>query len=165
MQSQEAADRYIPGPVSAAVQALNTDDDHGFFSVGADGVLRSFAGNGTVLDYHQLDPDQLASFAASQLAAWEASGMPVPASVANLANSASAVDGRLVTDLDQLLDPADRPVRSSAVKERDIDDLAIPAKRQGCVGTPCQSLPDCLVIGCAACFFPGGPPLGVCFFS
>lgn len=92
--------------------------------------------------------------------------MAVPSNVVDLANSSSDIDGRLVTAVDQLLDPADKPAGVSALKSRQVLELLeTPQKRQGCVGSPCQSLFDCQAIGCQACFFPGGPPFGVCFFT
>ncbi|KAK2811092.1 hypothetical protein FQN50_002428 [Emmonsiellopsis sp. PD_5] len=130
----ESPNRYVPGPASAVMQDLDTVED-GFLSVGADGVLRSFAKDATVIDYRQLDPDQVKSFAATQLAAWEASGMAMPSNVLNLADSSSTsgVDGRLVTALDQLLDPVDKPAGVSAVKSREVLELLeTPKKRQNC---------------------------------
>ncbi|KAK2774008.1 hypothetical protein FQN53_003872 [Emmonsiellopsis sp. PD_33] len=131
---RESPNRYVAGSASAVMQDLDTVDD-GYLSVGADGVLRSFAKDATVIDYRQLDPDQVKSFAATQLAAWEASRMAMPSSVLSLADSSSAsgVDGRLVTDLDQLLDPADKPAGVSAVKSREVLELLEkPEKRQNC---------------------------------
>lgn len=154
-------------------------DPKGVLYVASDGVLRSVAADGTVLDYHQLDPDQVESFAAHQLAVWQGSGMEVPESVKQLAKPPYP-DGRLVTDKEQLLHPTDIPnlpnppvankrradgETSPAEKRRQaLEELNSPAKRQpACVGYPCYSLADCIPYGCHACYYPGGPPLGVCF--
>ena len=146
-------------------------ENEGALSVGADGVLRSFAANGTVVDYRQLDPNQMASFANRQLAVWQGQDRDIPDSVVALAN-APAIDGRLVTDLEELLNPTVRPnltakgdanAQSPAVKQREaLDDLKNLEKRQ-CTQNTCFALTDCLVIGCYACFYPAGPPLGICF--
>jgi hypothetical protein len=53
-----AENRYIEGPFSEVVKDLRTDAT-GALSVGPDGVLRSFAGNLEVIDYRQLDPEQV----------------------------------------------------------------------------------------------------------
>ncbi|KAI9170566.1 Lactobacillus up-regulated protein [Paramyrothecium foliicola] len=161
----DTLDHYIPGPVSSVVQSLDLDPN-GVISVDDDGVMRSFSANGTVIDYHQLDPEQLESFAKSQLAAWENIDMDVPESVKALAEGDFA-DGRELLDHDLLHHPAHGPNlagRSKYIKEREVlDELNNFQKR--CVGTGCGSLADCLARGCAACFFPAGPPVGVCFLT
>jgi hypothetical protein len=53
-----APNRYIKGPFPDVVKDLKTDTT-GALSVGPDGVLRSFAGNLQVIDYRQLDPEQV----------------------------------------------------------------------------------------------------------
>ncbi|KAI3318900.1 hypothetical protein HD806DRAFT_526075 [Xylariaceae sp. AK1471] len=79
--------RYLPGPVN-------------------DGVVRSFVLNGTVIDYYQLDPDQVKQFAKKQYSAWTAHGAgDMPASVSELARPPYP-DGRLVVNETQLLFPS-----------------------------------------------------------
>ncbi|KAI1756102.1 hypothetical protein F4782DRAFT_550044 [Xylaria castorea] len=97
--------RYLPGPISNVTQAL-LKDNSGFVSVGDDGVVRSFVPNGTVIDYYQLDPDQVQQFAEKQYSAWAAHGAgDVPASVSELARPPYP-DGRLVVNETQLLFPS-----------------------------------------------------------
>lgn len=166
--SDVSTNRYVPGPFRAVTQELKMDK-YGALNVGPDGVLRSFAPDGTVLDFRQLDPDQVAEFAAKQVAGWEAmADHEVPASVITLANAASAIDGRLVTDLDQLLYPSDKPTfppatHTSRIGTRNVFDTALLEKRACLIGTPCFSLFECNLVDCRACYYPNGPPLGVCF--
>ncbi|KAI0410584.1 hypothetical protein F5X98DRAFT_368706 [Xylaria grammica] len=97
--------RYLPGPVSNVTEAL-LKDNSGFVSVGGDGVVRSFVPNGTVIDYYQLDPDQVKQFAEKQYSAWAAHGAgDMPASVSELAQPPYP-DGRLVLNETQLLFPS-----------------------------------------------------------
>ncbi|KAI0970484.1 hypothetical protein F4678DRAFT_472975 [Xylaria arbuscula] len=97
--------RYLPGPVSNITQAL-LKDNSGFVSVGDDGVVRSFVPNGTVIDYYQLDPDQVKQFAEKQYSAWATHGAgDVPVSVSELARPPYP-DGRLVVNETELLFPS-----------------------------------------------------------
>ncbi|EEH47662.2 uncharacterized protein PADG_03746 [Paracoccidioides brasiliensis Pb18] len=172
--------RYTPGSLARIIETMKLHSQ-GALSVGNDGVLRSFTPNGTVLDYYQLDPDQLSRFAANQLAAWEASGMNVPESVMTLAAAKKGtVDGRLVTDVKMLFEPEERPdiagakagdgdghlIPDSAAKEQRemFEQLKNHPAKRNCVGRPCPNLSACLP-DCMACFFPGGPPFGVCFLT
>ena len=137
----------------------------GYLNVGEDGVLRSFTADGTVVDYYQLDPDQVSTFSKKQLEAWDALEVETPESVIALAGS-EPQDGRLVTDSVQLFQAADNtkttPVKPrEATAKADLD--ALMDKRQECVNVICQSLSDCFAVNCLACFFPGGPPYGICF--
>lgn len=116
--------------------------------------------------------------------------MDMPESVTALAAQAGSiggVDGRLVTDKAALFEPAERAGiarangwggdggdggggdddTASAARERKrgvLEVLRNHYAKRSCVGRPCQSLPDCLP-DCWACFYPGGPPFGVCFLS
>ncbi|KAH8891093.1 hypothetical protein GQ53DRAFT_765236 [Thozetella sp. PMI_491] len=156
--------RYIPGEISIVVKTLETDPE-GVFSVGKDGILRSFGADGHVVDWRQLDPAQFSKFAELQLAGWTASSFDVPDTVTALAESPD-VDGRLVTDLEDILHPADLPNLplpsgghpSPRAAEKEIVDRLL--NRQACLLTPCSAL-TCPA-PCMACFFPGGPPVGIC---
>ncbi|KAH8646805.1 hypothetical protein BX600DRAFT_518828 [Xylariales sp. PMI_506] len=164
--ADEPVDRYIPGAVSTIVQTMELDDG-GVLSVGNDGVLRSFAADGTVIDYHQLDPSQVESFAEHQLAAWESQGT-VPESVKDLAEATTEIDGRLITDKQELLNPSEKPNfhhdAKSVSKERDVlDELSNNFVKRQCNYYTCSSLADCTPLGCFACFFTIGPPFGICF--
>ena len=65
----------------------------GHTSLGLDGVLRSYAGNGTVIDWRQLDPTQIAEYV----------GFSHPLLDTRLKRSAESYgDGRDVTDISQL---------------------------------------------------------------
>jgi hypothetical protein len=61
----------------------------GHVQLGLDGVVRSYSGNGTVVDYRQLDPDQVVKYSASL----------------RKRDSILPRDGREVTDIAQLLAP------------------------------------------------------------
>ncbi|KAI1273118.1 hypothetical protein F5Y07DRAFT_391491 [Xylaria sp. FL0933] len=106
--SSNTTSRYIPGPFRNVSQALLKNND-GFLSVGDDGVLRSFVPNGTVIDYYQLDPEQVKEFAEKQYSAWAAMG-DVPPGISELAQPPYP-DGRLVVNETQLLFPAVTPGR------------------------------------------------------
>lgn len=71
-------------------------DPKGIFQLGDDGVLRSYDGDGTVIDWRQLDPDQIKR-------AYDAhnnrGGQFLRRSPQNI------VDGRDVVDIDQILRP------------------------------------------------------------
>ena len=148
-------------------------DRYGAFNLGSDGVLRSLANNLTVLDWRQLDPDQVLTLATDQLLSYKIAGQPIPSQLTDLISS-HPVDGRNVTDLASLstLDEVDRPaIPPRSLTER--DNLSPnPAKRvvgqytpqpiDMCLFFGCMRLQDCTTIGCRACFFPGGPPFGVC---
>ncbi|KAI0444155.1 hypothetical protein F4803DRAFT_549360 [Xylaria telfairii] len=114
--------RYLPGPFSNVTQAL-LKDISGFVSVGDDGVLRSFAPNGTVIDYYQLDPDQVKQFAEVQYSTWAAyRAGDVPASVSKLARPPYP-DGRLVANETQLLFPSVIPGK----RDQSVSPSATPA--------------------------------------
>lgn len=157
-----AENRYVEGPFSEVVKDLKTDAT-GALSVGPDGVLRSFAGNLEVIDYRQLDPEQVRWFGKQQLSAWS-NDAEIPESVSALVQG--TIDGRLVTDETILLHPSEKPQigkksSSTQSEKRSADDLFI---RQSalCAGTTCGSLNDCIPRGCNACYFPNGPPDGRC---
>ncbi|CAN9177437.1 unnamed protein product [Alternaria sp. RS040] len=157
-----AEKRYVEGPFSGVVKDLKTDAT-GALSVGPDGVLRSFAGNLEVIDYRQLDPEQVRWFGKQQLSAWS-NDAEIPESVSALVQG--TIDGRLVTDETLLLHPSEKPQigqksSSTQSEKRSADDLFI---RQSalCAGTTCGSLNDCIPRGCNACYFPNGPPDGRC---
>ncbi|KAI0517520.1 hypothetical protein F5B22DRAFT_108523 [Xylaria bambusicola] len=161
--------RHLPGPVSNVTQAL-LKDNSGFVSVGDDGVVRSFVPNGTVIDYYQLDPDQVKQFAEKQYSAWAAHGEgDVPASVSELARPPYP-DGCLVVNETQLLFPSvipdtgDQSVSPSATSaDKPTRALGLlSSNNPTCVGWSCQSLADCQP-HCLACYFQHGPPNGICF--
>ncbi|PFH60160.1 hypothetical protein XA68_11374 [Ophiocordyceps unilateralis] len=161
--------RYVSGSVSAVANGMKFTDD-GVFSLGSDGVLRTFTRNREVIDYRQLDPQQAKDLATKQILAWERSGKSVPASLTTVAES--SVDGRLVTDVDQLMNPTEKPAIPDGQSEssvsskvrRSAGELFSRAGPKVCPGSPgCQSLSDCQRHHCNACYFPHGPPHGTCF--
>jgi hypothetical protein len=83
--------RYIPGDDLNSIIRGMKYDDLSVFNLGSDGVLRTFANNLTVLDYHQLDEDQVKKLASEQLAQWQASDMDIPPSLTQLASLPSTV--------------------------------------------------------------------------
>lgn len=165
---------YIPGPISSVSKDL-IRDIHGASNVGKDGVLRSFASNGTVIDYRQLDPEQVKEFAIKQLAAWKVTG-DIPESIVKFAEPPYP-DGRLVTSENDLLNPAKKPKFDTHGEEKDFT----PAPRYEvvgelearqliqpeCVGATCQSLANCQAHNppCHACYYEHGPPNGRCFLN
>ncbi|RDA85825.1 hypothetical protein CP532_5780 [Ophiocordyceps camponoti-leonardi (nom. inval.)] len=159
--------RYVSGSVSDVANGMKFTDDS-VFTLGSDGVLRTFTKDRTVLDYRQLDPEQTRDLAAKQVDAWERSGKPVPDSVMAVAHA--SVDGRLVTDVHQLMNPEEKPAvvegaqSESSVTRRSPGKLFRRAGPKVCPGSPgCSSLADCQRHHCNACFFPHGPPHGTCF--
>ncbi|KAI1323204.1 hypothetical protein F5Y16DRAFT_403706 [Xylariaceae sp. FL0255] len=104
--SGNTTSRYHPGPVSNVARVL-LKDNGGFISLGDDGVIRSFIPNGTVIDYYQLDPEQVKQLAEKQYSVWATIG-DVPESVSELAQPPYP-DGRLVVNETQLLFPTDIP--------------------------------------------------------
>ncbi|KJZ74887.1 hypothetical protein HIM_05796 [Hirsutella minnesotensis 3608] len=163
-------DRYVPGSVGAVVSGMHITDD-GVFSLGSDGVLRAFAADRQVVDYRQLDPEQFKELASMQVSGWEHLGgaESVPASVLNLAQS--SVDGRIVTNVEQLMNPKEKPSTAAGGQptttnksRRAPEQLFSRAGPRVCPGSPgCSSLHDCQQHHCNACFFPHGPPHGTCF--
>jgi hypothetical protein len=86
--------RYEAGDVATVTHKIDrAADGSGWVSLGLDGVFRSYAGNGTVIDWRQLNPDQIAA----DIAARYRGASTVPAEAYG--------DGRLVTDLNQLRQP------------------------------------------------------------
>ncbi|RDA93578.1 hypothetical protein CP533_6165 [Ophiocordyceps camponoti-saundersi (nom. inval.)] len=161
--------RYVSGSVSDVANSMKYTDES-VFTLGSDGVLRTFSKDRQVLDYRQLDPQQARDLAAKQVDAWERSGKPVPDSVVAVAKS--SVDGRLVTDIDQLMNPEEKPAVVEGQSEASVSQNARRSpgtlfRRAGprvCPGSPgCSSLADCQRHHCNACFFPHGPPHGTCF--
>lgn len=157
-----AIDRYVEGSFTEVVKDLKTDVT-GALSVGPDGVLRSFAGNLEVIDYRQLDPEQVLWFGKQQLSAWS-NRAEIPDSVTALVQD--TIDGRLVTNEELLLHPIEKPQigkksSSTQSEKRNADDLFI-RQSASCSGTYCESIEDCIPRGCNACYFPNGPPDGSC---
>ncbi|KAF4591705.1 hypothetical protein GQ602_002004 [Ophiocordyceps camponoti-floridani] len=109
--------RYVAGSVSSVANDMKVTDD-GVFSLGSDGVLRYFDADRSVVDYRQLDPDQAKDLATKQIHAWESSGKAVPASLAAIVES--SVDGRLVTDVHQLMNPEERPAKAEGQVEASV---------------------------------------------
>ncbi|KAJ4322897.1 hypothetical protein N0V94_002160 [Neodidymelliopsis sp. IMI 364377] len=157
-----ASIRYVEGSFTDVIKDLKTEAT-GALSVGPDGVLRSFAGNLEVIDYRQLDPEQVLWFGKQQLSAW-ANDAVIPDSVSALVQG--TIDGRLVTDEDLLLNPSEKPKigkkhSSTQSEKRNAEDLFI-RQSGACAGSYCESINVCIPRGCMACFFPNGPPDGRC---
>ncbi|KAL9088582.1 MAG: hypothetical protein Q9165_006102 [Trypethelium subeluteriae] len=150
---------YLPGNFSQVSSAI-TKHHHGALAVGDDGVLRSFDSNGTVIDFYQLDPHQIAEFAKMQLSAWQKNPSEVPESVKKLADSPK-VDGRLVTEKNKIYSPPEKPHSSGKSVSKRSSPMIVGLPFPACAGDSCESLADC-ANPCNACYFPGGPPSGVC---
>ncbi|PHH90093.1 hypothetical protein CDD83_4550 [Cordyceps sp. RAO-2017] len=167
--AEHANMRYVPGGVSDVANGMKFEDD-GVFSLGTDGVLRTFTKGRDVIDYRQLDPEQAKELANKQIDGWQRGPDPIPASLLTVAGS--SVDGRLVTDIEKLMNPKEKPARShgQSQKSQPGKSRRAPAelfRRAGphvCPGQPgCSSIADCTPHHCHACFFPHGPPHGTCF--
>lgn len=176
MGDGDSVDRYIPGTFASVSDSLETTD-HGFLNVGEDGVLRSFAGNGTVLDYHQLDPDQVKEFASAQLRSWDSISHDTPDIVKSLAQEPYP-DGRLVQDVKKLMHPegweemalgTSAEARSTRWEARHvIEKLNGLEKRQACIGAMCETLNQCAQYRptpCYQCYFPNPVPVGACMLQ
>lgn len=157
--------RYVAGSLSDATRDLKKDS-HGVWSLGSDGVLRSFLNNLTVIDYRNLDPAQFSELHTAHLKTFYDAGMELPDVFKSL--SETVVDGRLVTDLSKLLHPDETPSllplsegRITTV-ERSIPEFSSHEKRQECGWSFCESIAECIAVYCAACFFIAGPPTGLC---
>jgi hypothetical protein len=86
--------RYEPGDVVTVTHKIGrVADGYGWVSLGLDGVFRSYAGNGTVIDWRQLDPDQIAA----DIVTHRRGASTVPAEAYG--------DGRLVIYINQLRQP------------------------------------------------------------
>lgn len=159
--------RYASGQVGEAIRGLDLGDD-GVFNLGSDGVLRSFDSQGNVIDYRQLDPEQVKAFATKEIERWKESDHGVPPQLSSLVDT--EIDGRLVTDLKALVNPDDseRPVfpeskgQVSVPRAPVIDELN-PRQRLCNPFMVCENISPCTPFGCYACYFPNGPPLGYCF--
>ncbi|ORY07646.1 hypothetical protein BCR34DRAFT_570447 [Clohesyomyces aquaticus] len=158
--------RYVPGSVSDATRDLKKDPS-GVWTLGNDGVLRSFTNDLTVIDYRNLDPIQFNELHTKHLEHFQNAGVDLPETFKSL--SGTTVDGRLVTDISKLLHPEDTPRvvpapgrHSTPVKRSQLEHDTLEA-RQNCGNPACESLSACLANFCTACFFPLGPPAGICF--
>ncbi|KAM7203080.1 hypothetical protein V8F33_002428 [Rhypophila sp. PSN 637] len=153
--------KYTPGPYGEALKNISFSPD-GVFVLGIDGVLRSFTSDRSVVDYRQLDAEQVQQMAKS-LATQRINGDDVPG-LSYLAEHPE-VDGRLVEDTQSLFAPTD-PLNlphpdyaksTSPAVARSEQFTKLLEDRQRPCGRQCQSLADCRPIGCYACYFPGGP--------
>ncbi|KAK3720106.1 aspartate--tRNA ligase msd1 [Vermiconidia calcicola] len=135
-------------------------DPLGFVGTSADGVLRSYSANGTVLDYRKLSNANIQTLINS-----------IPASNKDQATELRALfgnaDGNDVTDDDQIFNPpehlklASRPHPDMSVEKR--QNLCVPPKFKGkrgdlpeCVGDACAVHENCKCQGCEFChIWPG----------
>ncbi|KAH9893670.1 hypothetical protein F4778DRAFT_784164 [Xylariomycetidae sp. FL2044] len=182
LSTPDSLNRYIPGSVRMVSQTLDTQGD-GYLMVGEDGVMRSFASDGTVLDYHQLDPDQLKEFAIDQLHKWGKLKTETPDVVEELAKPPYA-DGRLVLDKERLLHPEDRPQPGPALASRSeemqaelisrseemqvVERMSGLHERQECIGAECLTLNNCAKYRptpCYQCYFNAKAPMGACMLQ
>ncbi|KAF2795480.1 hypothetical protein K505DRAFT_335988 [Melanomma pulvis-pyrius CBS 109.77] len=156
----ETTVRYVEGSISKVVQDLKQDIG-GVLSLGGDGVLRSFSSDLTVVDYRNLDQNQFNELHTAHVANFKNTSAQLSNSFLSL--SQSNVDGRLVTDVSKLLHPEEKPeiLACKVAQSKPAENSLL--KERACVGTVCGCMSDCASRGCFACFFPAGPPHGVCF--
>ncbi|KAF2238033.1 hypothetical protein EV356DRAFT_553755 [Viridothelium virens] len=129
--------RYMPGNFSEVVNAI-AKPDHGALSVGND----------------------VADFAKKQLSAWQKNPSEVPDSVKKLASSPE-VDGRRVTEKEKIFNPPEKPNFPTKSVSKRSNPLPVPQPLPSCAGADCGHFSDC-ARPCNACFFPAGPPAGIC---
>ena len=132
--------KYTPGPFTTVLHSI-TKDPHGFLRLGHDGVLRSFAADGTtVLDYRQLDATQTSRF---------------------------APDGRRVLIEDALLHPGNdkaTPSITGPIAPYGTDPAFVPPEIVGGGCSPplaCRNSTTCGG-GCVSCTYLGFFPYGLC---
>jgi hypothetical protein len=110
----------------------------GWVALGLDGVFRSYAGDGSVIDWRQLDPDQIAANVASGR-----TGPEIPTAEAYS-------DGRLVTDINQIL----QPMQSQTPSKRQEARAVLHARECSLAEAPSavlQRSPDDVPCTCIAC--------------
>ncbi|KAK4209145.1 hypothetical protein QBC37DRAFT_391445 [Rhypophila decipiens] len=162
-QDTRRSPKYIPGPYGEVLKDISFSPD-GVFVLGIDGVLRTFTADHTVVDYRQLDAEQVQQM--TEALAKQTKGVhgDVAPSLSYLAEHPE-VDGRLVEDTQALLAPTDplnlpsanyAPGSSPAVAPREQFTKLLEERQRPC-GRTCESLADCRPIGCYACYYPGGP--------
>ncbi|KAK4112409.1 hypothetical protein N656DRAFT_768548 [Canariomyces notabilis] len=170
-KTEPPALRYVPGSAHEASANISYDPQ-GVFVLGVDGVLRSFAPNISVVDYRQLDPDQVQELATGLARQARSLGVDVALGIQYLLEHPD-IDGRLITDANAILTPGNplnlpHPDYSTGATSpprvsRDLSELLNGRQPAPCPAT-CNSLTDCIPVGCFACFFPGGPgSVGICF--
>ncbi|KAF2419574.1 hypothetical protein EJ08DRAFT_43320 [Tothia fuscella] len=156
---ETSANRYVAGNIREVYHSMIKDGVQ-HQTIGPDGVLRVYDEQKNVIDYRQLDPQQVSEIAAIQLFAWKSKGGEIPAAVIQLSTTPYP-DGRTVTEKAALwqLDYIPLPVTATEVpaifKRRQ-------HKRQDCRYIGCSSYADCPPF-CNGCLQPIGPSFpGVC---
>ena len=128
-------------------------DDWGFVHFGDDGVVRSYAGNGTVIDYASLSNEHL----------METAQVNRPfisdQSYQHLLEVWDGVDGNNVKDANQIFDPpaSIRPPPSDFTQPQDQSEALVAGtedlnvRQFACVGTRCRLSRNCRIAGCNGC--------------
>jgi hypothetical protein len=165
--------RHVEGDPFDVIASLEKEWN-GIVAVGADGVLRSFAYEGHVIDYRQLDQTQHQAFARI----FSNPSIPVPHSRIDV-DSVSFADGRTVVDHDKLMNP---PIDTTPlpflnriiiknpepkVMLRALMPLfsATPSRKDGKTCSPplyCTDSSTCTGGGCSVCTWIGWFPYGMC---
>ncbi|KAI1610664.1 hypothetical protein EDD36DRAFT_331303 [Exophiala viscosa] len=128
-------------------------DDFGFVHFADDGVARSYAGNGTVIDYAPLTNEYLMETA--QVNRPFISNQ----SYQHLLEVWDGVDGHNVTFPEQIFDPpaSIRPPASDFTQSPDQSEAAVSGaedlnvRQFACVGTRCRYSRNCRIAGCNGC--------------
>ncbi|KAE9368953.1 hypothetical protein N431DRAFT_444347 [Stipitochalara longipes BDJ] len=143
--NSSATMRYEAGDVATVQHTINrAADGLGWVSLGLDGVFRSYAGDGSVIDWRQLDPDQIAADLATQ------------ARVPNALPAEAYGDGRLVTDINLLRQPwqetsnKDTTSEHANIPRSDSSEMKACAIVDGPEGIVARG-PDWVRCGCIAC--------------
>ncbi|PYI01594.1 hypothetical protein BO78DRAFT_378800 [Aspergillus sclerotiicarbonarius CBS 121057] len=129
-------------------------ENNGVLYLGRDGVLRSVDASGRVVAYQQLSPDQIREYNSNFPAADQD----------RLSQDFQGVDGRDVTNLDQLLNP-DRnmlpPMATTTMSQQQPTGTNMPGQNT-CGAMGCTSQRDCRENGCNSCLQADHMAMGYC---
>ncbi|OOF91846.1 hypothetical protein ASPCADRAFT_133917 [Aspergillus carbonarius ITEM 5010] len=129
-------------------------DNNGVLYLGGDGVLRSVDANGRVVAYQQLSPQQISEYNSNFPAAEQD----------RLAQEFQGVDGRDVTNVDQLLNPGRDllpPMAITTVSQQQPTGTNVPG-RDTCRNVGCTSQRVCRENGCNSCLQAEHMAMGYC---
>ncbi|RAK94791.1 uncharacterized protein BO80DRAFT_370295 [Aspergillus ibericus CBS 121593] len=140
--------------ISEIISSL-PQDNNGVLYLGNDGVLRSVDASGRVVAYQQLSPDQIREYNSKFPAAEQD----------RLSRDFQGVDGRDVTNLDQLLNP-DRNLlppmtTTTTVSQQQPTSTNVPG-RNTCGNVGCTSQRECRQNGCNNCLQADHMAMGYC---
>ncbi|PWY81617.1 hypothetical protein BO94DRAFT_576578 [Aspergillus sclerotioniger CBS 115572] len=139
--------------ISDIVSNLPQDND-GVLYLGGDGVLRSVDANGRVVTYQQLNPQQISEYNSNFPAAEQD----------RLSQEFQGVDGRDVTNVDQLLNPSRDllpPLATTTASQQQPTSTSMPGGNT-CGNVGCTSQRVCRENGCSSCLQVESMATGYC---